>query len=283
VNVGPGGVNVQAPRVQAPRVQAPRVQAPRVQQPRVPTTPTTPKGFLDAFKKLKLPGKGGGKAAAAGAAAAPDGPVAPQPSETWHWDAVGQESGRGKGLFVVLLLLLLAAAGAAAAWYVFVRDDGGTTPATAAAASTLTPKQFVGRLQPLLVRSSRDRARISTAVTSVAACSVAPGPAGAQVRQTVSGRVAVRRQVLRLKAPNAATKRLAALLARSMSTSAAAGKNYELWIAAANGSCPARSGSQYAEALAANTQAQAAKAAFVRAYNPVAKRVGARTWTAGQF
>ena len=209
--------------------------------------------------------------------------MAPQPSETWHWDAVGQESGgRGKGLLVDLLLLELAAGGAAAAWYVFERDDGGTAPAKAAAPA-LTAKQFVGRLQPLLVRSSRDRARISTAVTSVAGCSLAPAQAGAQVRQTVRGRQAVRRQVLSLNAPDAQTKRLATLLARSMSTSAAAGKNYALWIAAANGSCPARSGPQYAAALAANGQAQAAKAAFVRAYNPIAKRVGAHTWNAGQF
>jgi zinc-ribbon domain len=278
VNVGPGGVRVQAPRVQAPRVQAPRVKAPRVKQPKVPTTP---KGFMKAFKKMKLPGgaaaKGGGDSGAVST-----GPVAPQPAETWHWDAVGQEGGRGKVVAVFLALVLLAAGGAAAAWYFLVRDDGGTEPAKAAA-TQLTPRQFVGRLEPLLVRSASDRARISTAVTAVAACTLDPGTAGAQVAQTVRGRRAVLRQVQRLRAPNAQTRRAAALLARSMSTSAAAGTNYGHWIAAANGACPKRTGPDYAKALAANVQAQSAKTAFARTYNPIARRFGRRTWTAGQF
>jgi len=279
VNVGPSGVRVSGPRVQAPRVQAPRAQAPRLKQP---TVPTSPKGLLDKLKKTKVPGggaaKGGGDSGAVGT-----GPVAPQPAETWHWDAVGQEGGgRGKVVAVFLALLLLAAGGAAAAWYFFVRDDGGTEPARAAA-TRLTPRQFVGRLEPLLVRSASDRARISTAVTAVAACTLDPGTAGAQVAQTVRGRRAVLRQVRRLRPPNAQTRRAAALLARSMSTSAAAGTSYGRWIAAANGACPKRTGPDYASALAANVQAQSAKAAFARTYNPIARRFGRRTYTAGQF
>ena len=281
VNVGPGGVNVQAPRVQAPRVQAPRAQAPRLKQPKAPTSP---KGFMDGLKKLKLPGTGGGAKGGGDSGAVASGPVAPQPSETWHWDAVGQESGRGKGIFVGLTVLLLAGLGAGAAWFVFVRDDGGTAPAKAqAAAPRLTQKQFVARLEPLLIRSSADRRRISTAVTAVAACTLDPGAARAQVAQTVRGRRVVLRRVRRLRPPNAATRRAAALLARSMQTSAAAGTSYGRWIAAANGACPKRTGPDYAQALAGNVQAQSAKAAFARTYNPVARAVGGRTFTAGQF
>jgi hypothetical protein len=282
VNVGPGGVNVQAPRVQAPRVQAPRAQAPRLKQPKVPTSP---KGFMDGLKKLKLPGTGGGAKGGGDSGAVESSPVAPQPAETWHWDAVGQESGgRGKGIFVGLTVLLLAALGAAAAWFVFVRDDGGAAPAKAEpAAPRLTQKQFVARLEPLLIRSSADRRRISTAVTAVAACTLDPGAAGAQVAQTVRGRRVVLRQVRRLRPPNAATRKAAGLLARSMQTSAAAGTSYGRWIAAANGACPKRTGPDYAQALAANVQAQSAKAAFARTYNPLARAVGGRTFTAGQF
>ena len=280
VNVGPSGVKVQAPRVQAPRVQAPRVKAPRVKQPKVPTSP---QGFMKSLKKMKLPGggaaKGGGDSGAVGT-----GPVAPQPAETWHRDAVGQESGRGKSLVVGIVLLLLAALGAGAAWFFFVRDDGGAEPAKAkTSAPRLTRRQFVARLEPLLIRSAADRRRISTAVTDVAACTLDPGTAGAQVAQTVRGRRVVLRQVRALRPPNAATRQAAALLVRSMQTSAAAGTNYGNWIAAANGACPKRAGPDYAKALAANVQAQSAKAAFARTYNPIARSVGGRTFTAGQF
>jgi len=68
-----------------------------------------------------------------------------------------------------------------------------------------------------------------------------------------------------------------------MQTSAAAGTSYGRWIAAANGACPKRTGPDYAKALEANVQAQSAKAAFARTYNPIARGVGGRTFTAGQF
>ena len=277
VNVGPGGVKVSGPRVQAPRVQAPRVKAPKVKQPKIPTSP---QGFLDMFKKAKVPSVGGGKGGGSSGAVA-EGPVAPQPAETWHWDAVGQRSGRGKGLLVLLLLLLLAAGGAAAGWYFLVREDDGA-PA-AAAAAPVTTKAYVARLQPLLLRSSQDRARISSAVTRVAACTLAPSVAARQIGQTVRGRRAVLTSVRRLPASNARTTKLSALLGRSLSTSAAAGTSYLRWIDSFDGACPARSGPNYARALAGNGQAQAAKTAFARAYNPIARSVGARSWSASQF
>jgi hypothetical protein len=276
VNVGPGGVNVAAPRVQAPRVQAPRVKAPRLKQPKVPTSP---KGFLKSFQKLGKqgkPGKGGGGSNAG------EGPVAPQPVETWHWDAVVQkEGGRGKGTLAFLLVLLFAGVGAAAGWYFLVRED--EAPAEAAATNRTTVRQFVVGLQPLLVRSSRDRARISSAVTRVAGCSLAPAPATQQIRQTVAGRRAVLRQVRRVPAPNPAALRVRRMFERSLSLSATAGGDYLTWIASFDGACPRRSGAAYAKALVTNRQAQASKAAFAGAYNPLARRVRARVWNSSQF
>jgi hypothetical protein len=280
VNVGPGGVNVAAPRVQAPRVAPPRVAAPRVKQPRIPSSP---KGIMQAFKKPKLPaiGGGGGKGGG-GSGAVSEGPVAPQPVETWHWDAVGQKSGRGKGLLLLLLLLLAAGAGAGAGWWFFVReDDSGAAPAKAASAATAT--SFVSGLEPLLVRSARDRVRISRAVTGVGACSLGPGPAGQQINQVIRGRRAVLRQVRRVRPPNARIRGVRRLLEQSLALSAAAGRDYSLWIASFNGACPARSGPEYAKAIATNQKAQAAKTAFARAYNPIARGVGARTWKSTQF
>ena len=90
--------------------QRPACGAPQLKQPKIPTTP---KGLMKSFKKL---GQGGGGKGGGGLERRTEGPVAPQPLETWHWDAVGQKSGRGKGLFFLLLLLLLAGAGAAAGW-----------------------------------------------------------------------------------------------------------------------------------------------------------------------
>ena len=274
VNIGPGGVNVSGPRVQAPRVQAPKAQAPKLKQPKIPTTP---KGIMKSFQKL---GKGGGKKGGGGSNEG-EGPVAAQPAETWHWDAVGQESGRGKGLFVLLFLLLLAGAGAAAGWYFFVREDKAAAPP--AAAATITPKQFVARLQPLLVRSAKDRVRISRAVTGVGACSIAPGPAAAQIGQTIQGRRAVLRQVRRLRPPNAGIRRARRLLEQSLALSATAGKDYSLWIASFNGACPVRAGPEYATAIATNARAQASKAAFSKAYNPIARGTGSRTWKPTEF
>jgi hypothetical protein len=278
VNVGPGGVKVAAPRVSGPKVQAPRVKAPKLKQPKVPTSP---KGFLKSFQKLGKqgkPGKGGGGSNAG------EGAVAPQPVETWHWDAVVQkEGGRGKGMLAFGLVLLFAGVGAAAGWYFLVRED--ETPAEAAATNSTatTVRQFVVGLQPLLVRSSRDRARISSAVTRVAGCSLAPAPATQQIRQTVAGRRAVLRQVRRVPAPNPAALRVRRMFERSLSLSATAGGDYLSWIASFDGACPRRSGAAYAAALVTNRQAQASKAAFAGAYNPLARRVRARVWNSSQF
>lgn len=277
VNVGPGGVNVAAPKVLAPRVAQPRVRAPRVKQPKIPTTP---KGIIQVFKKAKIPGGGGGSGG--GGSNAAQGPVAPQPVETWHWDAVGQESGRGKGLLVLLLLLLVAGGAAAAGWWFFVRDDDGAAPA-AAGAARITPKAFAARLEPLLVRSAADRARISRAVTGVAACSLAPGPAAAAIGQTIQGRRNVLRRVRRVPQSSAQMRRARLLLEQSLARSAAAGRDYSLWIASFDGGCPQRAGPEYARALATNRSAQSAKTAFARAYNPIARGVGARTWKSTQF
>jgi hypothetical protein len=275
VNVGPGGVNVAAPKVHAPKVTPPRARAPRLKQPKIPTTP---KGIMKSFKKLSTGGgKGGGSSGAV-----TDGPVAPQPAETWHWDAVGQKSGRGKTVFFLLLLLLLAGAAAAAGWWFFVREDDSAAPTAAAAAAPLTPKAFVNRLEPLLVRSSRDRARISSAVTRVAACSLPPAQAGRQIGQTVSGRRAVLVQVRRLRPP-ARLRNARRLLEQSLAFSATAGRDYSAWVASFGGACPVRAGPEYAKALATNRKAQASKTAFARLYNPIARSVGGRTWRSTQF
>ena len=91
------------------------------------------------------------------------------------------------------------------------------------------------------------------------------------------------RQVRRVQAPNAQLLRARKLLEQSLASSAAAGRGYSAWIASFNGACPQRAGPEYATALAANGKAQASKNAFVKAYNPVATRVGARTWQSTQF
>lgn len=275
VNVGPQGVNVSAPRVSGPRVAPPVARAPRLKQPKVPRTP---KDLMKAFKKL--PGGKGGKGGG-DSGAVTEGAVAPQPVETWHWDAVGQKSGRGKGVLVFGLLLLFAGVAAAAGWWFFVRDEGEKAAAKPAPAATA--KTFVTGLQPLLVRSSRDRARISGAVTRVASCSLAPGPAGQQIGQTIAGRRAVLRQVRRVRPPDAQLRRARRLLEQSLTFSAAAGREYSLWIASYNGACPVRAGPEYARALAANGKAQASKNAFVKAFNPTAKRVGGRMWKSTEF
>jgi hypothetical protein len=44
-----------------------------------------------------------------------------------------------------------------------------------------------------------------------------------------------------------------------------------------------RAGPEYAKAQATNRRAQAAKAAFSRTYNPIARGVGGRTWRSTQF
>jgi hypothetical protein len=254
-------------------VTGPRARAPKLKQPKIPTTP---KGFMKSFKKLSAGGKGVGSSGAVH-----EGPVAPQPVETWAWDAVGQKSGKGKKVFFFLLVLLLAGAAAAAGWWFFVREEDET--ATAQPPAQITPRQFTARLEPLLVRSARDRVRISRAVTGVAACSIAPGPARQQIGQTVAGRQAVLRQVRRVPVSSAPMRRARQQLEQSLVRSAAAGRDYSAWIASFGGSCPLRAGPEYAKALRTNQTAQAAKTAFSRTYNPIAQRVGARTWRSTQF
>jgi hypothetical protein len=280
VNIGPQGVKVSAPRVSGPKVAPPVARAPKLKQPKQPKIPTKPKDIGKMFKKLS----GGGGKGQGDSGVVSDAPVAPQPVETWHWDAVGQKSGRGKGVFVFLVLLLAAGVAAGAGWWFFVRDDGEEAAAAKGkAAPAATAKSFVSGLEPLLVRSSRDRARISGAVTGVAACTLEPSVASKQISQTVAGRRAVLAQVRRVRPPNARLRNARRVLEQSLAFSLAAGRNYGIWVASFNGACPVRAGPEYAQALAVNGKAQASKNAFVRVYNPVAKRVGARTWQSTQF
>jgi hypothetical protein len=83
--------------------------------------------------------------------------------------------------------------------------------------------------------------------------------------------------------PNAGIRKARRLLEQSLSLSVAAATDYSLWIASFNGACPVRAGPEYAKAVATNGRAQASKAAFSRAYNPIARAAGGRTWKPTQF
>jgi sugar lactone lactonase YvrE len=158
-------------------------------------------------------------------------------------------------------------------------------PATAPASSTRALRTFGSRVETYLRESARGRATLRTALGGVLGCSVPLRTAAAQVAAVTANRRGLLARLGGLNAPTAEARRVASLLRQALTHSVAADVRYEAWIRYLQGrpACSTTSNADLAAAQREDRLATAAKQSFVAAYNPLARRLGLRTWTAADF
>jgi hypothetical protein len=157
-------------------------------------------------------------------------------------------------------------------------------PATPSS-STRSVRTFAGRIESYLRESARGRAKLRSALGGVLDCSSTPGAAAVRVASVTANRRGILGRLGSLTAPTGQAAQIASLLRRAMTHSVQADVHYETWLQFLQGqpACSKRQNSDFSAAQREDRLATAAKWSFVSAYNPFARRLGLRTWSADEF
>src|SRR5438067_2560778 len=247
----------------------------------------------------------GGSDAASGAestaepAAEPEPAPAPPPYETWKWPAVEPAQQKGKPpVVLILVLVLLVLGGAGFGIYKLVhKDKSSAGPAPAKAASTQAAKKppppasaakaertFATSVESILAQSVAQRAKLVQMLAATQnGCSIPIAQAKQQVAGVAAGRQKLLGKAKGLAAPTQQTAAIKGLLTKALAASLAANQHYTAWVGGLAGAspCPGSTATNgdFQAAEAASGQATAAKQAFTKAFNPLAKRLGQKTWS----
>jgi serine/threonine protein kinase len=209
-------------------------------------------------------------AALAGADAAPTraAPVVAPPSRRRWW-------------LIAAVVLALIGGGIAAG--LLASSGGGSSPSRPPPPALSLPA-FVDRIETALESSSVSRRSVGAAVSAGLACKVAPHEASGRVAQATAGRQLILVD-LGLVRPPPAGRRSLALLEQALKRSIEADEHYRDGFAdvPAGAHCPLPGNAGFRLASAADARATAAKAQFVEAFNPLARRFRGRTWSPGEF
>jgi DNA-binding SARP family transcriptional activator len=191
------------------------------------------------------------------------------------------ERKRSRSWLLLAAAALIAAAAVSAA--LIAHDGGGGNAAhTTTAQANPELRVFVFKLENFLAQSHDGRVAVGRALAGALDCSLSPQVAAAQLDGVQQNRQSLLQQVAALHVP-AGEDTLSAfdLFQRATRTSMAADQIYRDWLRDRTG-CP-RGSKLPAAARDADVRATALKRQFVRAFNPLARKFGRRTWRADQF
>jgi DNA-binding SARP family transcriptional activator len=172
---------------------------------------------------------------------------------------------------VALGVLLLAAVIGLGA-YLALREDGGT----GAKENTAAPdtKAFVVKVENLLEQAHEGRVAVRDAVQAALRCEVPLREAAGNIEDVRANRQSLLQQVTALPVPDdPEAQRTVTLLHRALAAAFAADLGYRRDILRAT-SCPPKLRTGPGE------RSHRLKAAFVAAFNPLARRYGLETWSA---
>jgi DNA-binding SARP family transcriptional activator len=184
-------------------------------------------------------------------------PTSPTRRRVWPLVALG-----------VLLLAAVAGLGA----YLALRGDGdaGATESTAAPDT----KAFVVKVENLLEQAHEGRVAVRAAVQAAVRCEVPLREAAGNIEDVRANRQSLLQQVTALPVPDdPEAQRTVTLLHRALAAAFAADLGYRRDILRAT-SCPPKLRTGPGE------RSHRLKAAFVAAFNPLARRYGLETWSA---
>jgi len=173
---------------------------------------------------------------------------------------------------VVALGVLLLAAIAGVAAYLALRGDGGA----GGKETTATPdtKAFVVKVENLLEQAHEGRVAVRAAVQAAVRCEVPLREAAGNIEDVRANRQSLLQQVTALPVPDdPEAQRTVTLLHRALAAAFAADLGYRRDILQAT-SCPPKLRAGPGE------RSHRLKAAFVAAFNPLARRYGLQTWSA---
>jgi DNA-binding SARP family transcriptional activator len=143
---------------------------------------------------------------------------------------------------------------------------------------------FVSRLENLLAQSGEGRREVSAAMFGAFHCKLRPHAAAEHLNRVQRNRQSLLQQVAALSVPDDEHARLASdLFQRAEQASIAADWHYRDWLLARTRCGPPDESPDMTAALAADRRATLSKRAFVAAFNPLARRLGQRVWTASEF
>jgi hypothetical protein len=222
-------------------------------------------------------------------AASPE-PPATLPYETWAWPSVEPQQQKGKAPLVVLVviaLLVLAGVGFGA-YKLFHKDEKSPAPAKTTPSKPPLPDRaerlYVNRVESILAASVGQRARLVLALSATEnGCSIPIAQAKQRVAAVAAGRQKLLAKAKGLATPTQQAAKIKGLLTKALSASLAANRHYTAWIAGLAGASPCpgstAANAEFKAAGAASAQASAAKQALLKAFNPLARRLGRHAWS----
>jgi alpha-tubulin suppressor-like RCC1 family protein len=166
---------------------------------------------------------------------------------------------------------------------VAVRLSAKGTPKTTPTTTSRAVHTLAVSFESYLAQMARDRAKLKSVLTSVATCSISPGAAAVQVAAVSAGRQRLLNAVTGFAAPTLQAAQIKAALQQSLTYSAAADRAYHDWLAQQGAHCPAAHTPVFGNAQQQDRLATAAKERFVAAFNPLARRLHLRTWSANMI
>ncbi len=147
-------------------------------------------------------------------------------------------------------------------------------------------RTFVDRVENLLDQSSSGRADVATAIAAGLKCEIPPRLAAERITSAAENRQSVLQQLGLVPQPTAAAGHAITKLQLALGKSIEADRHYRdgfLAVGATPRPCTFPQNPDFALAGRFDQQATAAKADFVRLFDPMARRFGARRWTKTQF
>jgi hypothetical protein len=164
---------------------------------------------------------------------------------------------------------------------VAVSSSGGSSsgsPSTAALTS------FVDRVAKVLTQSASGRRELGSAITAGFNCSISARAAGQRVDRVVANRQSLLAQLRGLPTPSQQAAEALGLLRLGLQHSIEADIRYrDGFFGVGASGCPLPPNASFTLARRSDVLASAAKQRFVAAFNPLAKRVGRRTWSANEI
>jgi DNA-binding SARP family transcriptional activator len=185
-------------------------------------------------------------------------------------------SPRRRSLAVLAAILLLAAVAAGVA--ALVLTSGGSS-----GNRDLEQRAFVTKIENFLSQSHEGRRAVSAALSAATGCKLTRRAAVERLNRVQRNRQSLLQQVAALSVPNKEALRVSDLFQQAAHASIEADWRYRDWLVGRKGCGTATPNADLRAAWAADGQATRAKRAFLAIFDPLARRFGERTWTAGEF
>jgi len=189
---------------------------------------------------------------------------------------------RSTRLIAGIALVVVAAVGVAAALVARDNDTKGAAPPPTTNHSQAQLRSFVFTLENFLQQSHEGRVEALRVLRGAFDCSLSPGVAAAQLDSVQENRQSLLEQLAALHVPeNDEALRISDRLQKASHASIAADWIYRDWLRTKT-AC-VRGSKTPAAARRADARATALKHRFLAVFNPVAARLGRRTWDADEL